>query len=105
MKEKKWFPGVFLFALVLLAFVQQDTGAVIKGRVVPYNAALRVWAVSDKDTNSGVVQNGAFEIKKLKGGKYRVIAEGLKPYKVTTKPGITVASGTVVDIGDIILDQ
>lgn len=106
MEKSQWgIISAFLFLVVLFAFVRQDTGATIKGHVVPYNAALHVWAVSDRDTNSGIVQNGAFEIKKLKGGKYRVIAEGLRPYKVTTKPDINVASGTIVDIGDIILDQ
>jgi hypothetical protein len=106
MERNQW--GIIcalLFVTVLFAFVRQDVGATIKGHVVPYNAALRVWAVSDNDTSSGIVQNGAFEIKKLKGGKYRVIAEGLRPYKVTTKPDINVASGTIIDIGDIILDQ
>ncbi|MEO8171796.1 MAG: hypothetical protein ABI581_01890 [Sediminibacterium sp.] len=104
--KKQWILAIaFLSVIVVFAFVRQDIGATIKGRVVPYNAALHVWAVSDHDTNSAIIQNGTFEIKKLKGGKYRVIAEGLKPYKVTTKPGITVASGAVVDIGDIILDQ
>ncbi|MES2374366.1 MAG: hypothetical protein V4557_17445 [Bacteroidota bacterium] len=97
--------SAFLLIIVLFAFVRQDTGAAIKGHVVPYNAALHVWAVSNDDTSSAIVQNGAFEIKKLKGGKYRVIAEGLRPYKVTTKPDINVVSGTIVDIGDIILDQ
>jgi hypothetical protein len=106
MKKNQWgIISAFLFVIVLFAFVRQDVGATIKGRVVPYNAALHVWAVSDNDTNSAIVQNGAFEIKKLRGGKYRVIAEGLRPYKVTTKPDINVSSGGTVDIGDIILDQ
>lgn len=106
MEKSQWgIISAFLLVIVLFAFVRHDIGATIKGHVVPYNAALHVWAVSDRDTNSGIVQNGAFEIKKLKGGKYRVIAEGLRPYKVTTKPDINVASGTIVDIGDIILDQ
>ncbi|MES2331261.1 MAG: hypothetical protein V4539_16780 [Bacteroidota bacterium] len=106
MEKRQWvLTGTFLLVIVFFAFVRQDLPSIIKGRVVPYNAALHVWAVSDKDTGSGVVQNGAFEIKNLKPGKYRVIAEGLRPYKVTTKPDINVSGGTVVDIGDIILDQ
>lgn len=77
----------------------------IKGRIVPYNAALHVWAVSDTDTADALVQSaGTFEIKGVKSGRYRVIAEGLRPYKVTTKPDVVV-DGNVVDIGDIILDQ
>ena len=99
-------PALFLGMLVLFAFVrQQDTKTVIKGRITPYNAALHVWAVSGTDTASGTVVNGQFEIKNLKGGKYRVIAEGLRPYKVTTKPDVVVNPGTTVDVGDIVLDQ
>jgi hypothetical protein len=97
--------GIFLFVIFFFAFVPQDRPGIVKGKVVPYNAALRVWAVSDKDTASGVVQNGAFEIKNIKPGRYRVIAEGLRPYKVTTKPDIVVNSNAITDVGDIILDQ
>lgn len=105
MKKNLWvIPGLLLLCMIVLSFVKQDT-AVIKGKVTPYNAALHVWAVSDNDTSSGVVTNGTFEIKNLKAGKYRVIAEGLRPYKVTTKPGINVNAGAIVDIGEIILDQ
>lgn len=106
MEKREWvLPAVFLLIIVFYAFVKHDITGTIKGRVVPYNAALHVWAVSDKDTASGIVQNGAFDIKNLKAGKYRVIAEGLRPYKVTTKPDVLVNDGAVTDIGDIILDQ
>ena len=106
MEKRQWFlTGTFLLVIVFFAFVKQDMTGIIKGRVVPYNAALHVWAVSDKDTVSGIVQNGAFEIKKVKSGRYRVIAEGLRPYKVTTKLDVVVQNGATVDIGDIILDQ
>ncbi len=107
MKKSQWIlPVLFMGMLLLFAFVkQQDTGAKIRGRVTPYNAALKVWAVSDNDTSVGVVQNGQFEIKSLKPGRYRVIAEGLRPYKVTTKPDVVVNAGATVDVGEIILDQ
>ena len=97
--------AAFLLLIAFSGFIKQDLPGSIRGRVVPYNAALHVWAVSAKDTVSGVVQNGSFEIKKVKPGRYRVIAEGLRPYKVTTKLDVLVNSGASTDIGDIILDQ
>jgi hypothetical protein len=108
MKKNQWIlPALFLAMVVLFAFVkhQNQDRATVKGRVSPYNAALHVWAVSDNDTSSGTLLNGQFEIRNLKPGKYRVIAEGLRPYKVTTKPDITLNAGAVVDVGEIILDQ
>src|SRR5471032_1263493 len=91
-----------LSMLFSFCFSEANPGT-IKGRVVPYNAALHIWAVSDKDTVDALVQAaGAFELKGVKAGRYRVIAEGLRPYKVTTKPDVVV-DGNVVDIGDIIL--
>lgn len=97
--------GLFLLVITLFAFNTHNERGAIRGRVVPYNAALHAWAVSDNDTAAGVIQNGAFEIKPLKPGKYRVIAEGLRPYKVTTKPDVLVIGGISTDVGDIILDQ
>lgn len=72
---------------------------------MPQNGALSVWAVSDRDTGRAMVQNGEFEIKKLRPGNYRVIAEGRRPYKVTTRPGVVVGDSAIVDIGDLFLDQ
>jgi hypothetical protein len=105
MKPHQSIAGIFLFVILSFAFIVQDKPGSIKGRVVPYNAALNVWAVSDNDTAHAVVQNGAFEIKALKAGRYRVIVEGLKPYKVTTKPDVIVSNGVITDVKDIILDQ
>ena len=96
--------SIVLLVVMFFAFRKQETGT-IKGRVVPYNGALNVWAVSEKDTVKTTVQTaGEFELK-AKPGLYRVIVEGRKPYKVTTKTGIQVSNGSYVDIGDIILDQ
>jgi hypothetical protein len=96
--------GFVLLIVLFLAFRKHDTGT-IKGRVVPYNAALNVWAVSEKDTVRTTIQSaGEFELK-ANPGLYRVIVEGLRPYKTTTKTGVLVNSGSYVDIGDITLDQ
>ena len=106
MKKDKWvFTVLVAFTALLLAFTLQSPTGSIRGRVVPFNAALHVWAVSDKDTANSVIQNGAFEIKGLKEGRYRLIVDGRRPYKTTTKLDVVVNSGTATDVGDIILDQ
>lgn len=92
-------------SVILAAFKQQQRLGSIHGRVIPLNAALNVWAVSDKDTAHAIVQNGEFELKQLKPGRYRVIAEGMHPYKVTTRPDVIVTDSLQVNIGDLILDQ
>ncbi len=96
---------IVTISIVLAGFKQPQRLGSIRGRVVPQNAALNVWAVSDSDTGHAVVQNGEFEIKQLQPGRYRVIAEGIRPYKVTTRPDVIVADSTQVNIGDLQLDQ
>lgn len=116
MKKKYWLCGVLLLGMAgLFAFTRKQETAVvtgqtqtktaIRGTVKPLNGALHVWAVSDSDTSSATVVNGQFKIENLKGGLYRVIAEGIRPYKVTTKTGVNVNPGTSVDVGEIVLDQ
>lgn len=96
--------GLTLLVVLFLAFRNQDTGT-IKGRIVPYNAALNVWAVSDNDTVKTTVKSaGEFELK-AQPGRYRIIVEGHRPYKTTTKPDVIVSSGGYIDIGDIKLDE
>jgi hypothetical protein len=101
-------PTIFtcLLAVALASsFQTKAPSGSIRGRVVPWNAAVNVWAVSDADTAHAVIQNGEFEIRRLKAGRYRVVVEGRRPYKVTTRPDVIVADSSFVNIGDIILDQ
>jgi hypothetical protein len=108
MEKRGWIlPMLFLILIGLFAFMkrQDPNHATIKGTIKPYNGAIHVWAVSNTDTSSSAVVSGQFQIKNLKPGKYRVIAEGLRPYKVTTKPDVTVNAGNIVDVGEIVLDQ
>lgn len=96
---------LLLMAVLFFSFRGQDTKGSVRGRIVPYNAALNVWIVSDTDTARTTIQSGTFLIKGLKAGKYRIIVEGLKPYKITTKPEVIINGGSTTDVGDIILDQ
>ena|ERR1700733_1995810 len=104
-KQQSVLITLFFFVIIFYAFVRKELPGTIKGRVKPYNAALHAWAVSDNDTANGTVVNGDFVIKDLKTGRYRVIVEGLRPYKTTTKPDIIVTAGITTDVGEIVLDQ
>ncbi len=92
-------------SMLISAFIIPAPPGSIRGRVVPYNAALNVWAVSDADTGRSTIMNGEFEIKNLRPGRYRVIIDGRKPYKITTRPDVIVNDSAVTNVGDIILDQ
>ena len=96
---------VAVAALLLSSSVPQSWTASIRGRITPYNAAVNVWAVSDTDTSRSSIQNGEFEIKKLHPGRYRVIVNARRPYRVTTKTDVIIADSTGVDVGNIVLDQ
>lgn len=104
-KQQSVLVTLFFFVIIFFAFVRKELPGTIKGRIKPYNAALHAWAVSDNDTANATIQNGAFEIKNLKTGRYRLIVEGLRPYKTTTKPDIIVSAGITSDVGEIVLDQ
>lgn len=100
--------GIVLLLVAVIAaigFRQVSRSGSISGRVVPYNAAVNIWAVSDNDTAHGVIHNGEFELKNLRAGRYRVIAEGRRPYKVTTRPDVIVTDSANTNVGDIVLDQ
>ncbi len=94
-----------LITVIFFSFRDQNTKGSVRGRVVPYNAALNVWIVSDTDTARTTILSGAFFIKGLKAGKYRIIVEGRKPYRITTKTEVMINGGSTTDVGDIILDQ
>jgi hypothetical protein len=96
---------LFLILSILVAFTTQQYSGSIRGKVLPHNAALHVWAVSDGDTGRGVLQNGEFEIRNLKPGRYRLIIDARLPYKVTTKPDVIVNDSSNTDVGEIRLDQ
>lgn len=96
---------LFFCVILFLAFTRHDQPGELRGTIKPYNGALHAWAVSDADTGNGVISSGAFIIKNLKPGKYRVIIEGLRPYKPTTKPDVIVNGGSSTDVGEIVLDQ
>lgn len=98
---KSFFPVLF----IIVSFAIQQYSGSIRGKVLPHNAALHVWAVAEGDTGRGVIQNGEFEIRNLRPGRYRVIIDARLPYKVTTKPDVIVNDSSNTDVGEIRLDQ
>jgi hypothetical protein len=81
------------------------TGGVLKGKITPADAAFQACAVSGKDSFKTNILGGAFEIKNIKPGSYRLIIVATAPFKNITKEGIQVTEGKTTDIGEIALDK
>jgi hypothetical protein len=90
---------------IVVAFGAQQYSGSIRGKVLPHQAALHVWAVSNGDTGRAVLQNGEFEIRNLRPGRYLIIVGARLPYKTTIKPDVIVNDSSNTDVGDIRLDQ
>lgn len=90
---------------VVIAFAAQQYSGSIRGKVLPHLAALHVWAVSNGDTGRAVLQNGEFEIRNLRPGRYLIIVGARLPYKTTIKPDVIVSDSSNTDVGEIRLDQ
>ncbi len=88
----------------IFAFRAVDNGTV-KGTVNPPDGATRAWLLSSTDTLRTEINQGAFEIKDVKPGTYRVIIEAKPPYKNIAKDGVTVTDGQTSDVGEIKLSQ
>jgi len=91
-------------ATSLFAFIPFEPGS-IKGSVSPAQFAVKAWAISAKDTIQVKVENGEFEIKDLKPGKYNLIIEATSPYKSVGKQGVPVSDGKPTDVGQIQLGK
>ncbi|HVM88434.1 MAG TPA: hypothetical protein VMT76_09605 [Puia sp.] len=89
---------------MLLAFVNTQSGS-IKGKIIPQNAASKVWAISGTDTVKGNVGQGSFELTSVKQGEYKLIVEAVPPYSNATKEPVHVKNGEATDIGTITLTQ
>ena len=81
------------------------TAGSIKGTVVPADGASRAWALSATDTFRGSITNGAYEIKDIKPGSYRVIIEARPPYKNAAKDSVVVMDGQASEVGEIKLER
>jgi Polysaccharide lyase family 4, domain II len=91
----------------LLAFsvLRAPAGGSIRGTVTPANAALKASAIADTAIFQSNIINGAFEIKDVKPGTYRVEIEASLPFKKAVREGIVVNNGKTTDIGQIRLQD
>lgn len=91
-------------ALGLFAFTRFNSGA-IKGTITPSAAAVSAMAISGVDTAKVLVDNGAFAIKELKAGTYKLVVEAVPPYKNFEKEGVAVSDNKATDVGEISLQK
>jgi uncharacterized membrane protein len=76
----------------------------IVGRVNPVGGANVVWAVSGRDSTACNVVNGEFNFE-ARQGIYRVVIDGIEPYKDAVLENISVRDGQTVDVGEIDLQR
>ncbi|MES2772905.1 MAG: hypothetical protein V4722_01885 [Bacteroidota bacterium] len=93
---------LLICAIGFFAFTTFQTG-IIRGTVSPAEAGLRAWAIAGTDTFRTDInpKNGAYEIRNVKMGAYRVIIEAKKPYRNAAKDDVVVSDILPVDIGII----
>ena len=88
-----------------LAFRSKYEGSVI-GTVSPAIAAgTTAWMVSGTDTFKTPIKSSAFEFTAVKRGGYTLIIEANPPFKNGMKSNITIADGTITNVGEIVLTQ
>ena len=76
----------------------------IVGRVNPVGGANVVWAVSGRDSTASNIVNGVFSFD-ARQGIYRVVIDGVEPYKDAVLENISVKDGQTVDVGEIDLQR
>lgn len=105
MKTIKSASLVFAVLAVILLSFSVLAGGSVKGKITPADAAFQACAVSGKDSFKTNILGGAFEIKNINPGTYRLIIVATVPFKNIIKEGIEVSDGKITDIGEIALDK
>jgi hypothetical protein len=96
--------GVIVFAmLTILAWTKREATA-ITGRVNPVDGANSAWAIGGRDSAASNIVNGNFSFA-LKPGIYKVVVDGIEPYKDAVLENISVKEGQTVDVGEIMLQR
>ena len=96
--------SAIIFSATLGAFTLRKNETSITGRVTPIDGANIAWAVSSKDSASSNIVNGTFSFS-VKPGIYKVVIDGLEPYKDATVENVNVKDGQTVDVGEIMLQR
>ena len=76
----------------------------IVGRIDPVGGATVAWAVSGRDSSVSNIVNGTFSFE-ARPGVYKVVIDGVEPYKDEILENIGVRDGQTVDVGEIILQR
>lgn len=94
---------ILLVMLTMYAFTDRDQTS-IRGRVNPVDGASSAWAIGGRDSATSNIVNGMFSFS-LKPGIYKVVVDGIEPYKDAVLENIGVKEGQTVDVGEIILQR
>ena len=96
---------IIIFFILLFAFSfcpKFQTGVV--GRINPVSGANMVWIVGGRDSLACAVANGEFGFE-TRPGVYKVIIDGIAPYRDEILENVGVRDGQTVDVGEIVLQR
>jgi len=74
-------------------------------KIVPADAAGKVYAVQGKDTAKMIGTDGEFFLTTIRPGHWRIHVEARKPFQSATLQGIDLLPGTNRDLGRIQLSE
>ena len=94
------FVGIMVYGII--AFTPSQTS--IRGKILPPDAGLSVWAISNIDSTRGIIAEGGFSIP-VKPGIYSLWLDAKEPYKDVQLHDLILTNGQVLDLGDIMLKQ
>jgi len=96
--------GIILSAMLSIFAWNKREQTAITGRVNPVDGANSAWAIGGKDSATSTIVNGNFSFS-LRPGIYKVIVDGIEPYKDAVLENISVKDGQTVDVGEIMLQR
>ena len=88
----------------MMSSFQKKFQTSIVGRVEPLGGASVAWAVSGRDSSVSNIVNGAFSFE-ARPGVYKVVIDGIEPYKDEILENVGVRDGQTVNVGEIILQR
>jgi hypothetical protein len=104
MKRSILICSLIAFCMLIMYAFQTRIQTSIIGKINPIGGANVAWAVSGRDSASSNIVNGAFSFE-AKPGIYKVVIDGLAPYKDAVLENISVKDGQTVDVGEIMLQR
>ena len=74
-------------------------------KVIPADAAEKVYAIQGKDTAKMTGTDGEFYLSTIRPGRWRIHVEARKPFRSATLQGIDLLPGKDRDLGQIRLSE